>query len=95
MCAATALLCAHAKQLMAACMASPYRAACLRCCRRRFLPPGQRVDVWVELQLPPSSANCHGGMAQVVAELASLDGKTAARTSRPLLLRRGSGWDAW
>lgn len=57
----------------------------------RFLPAGQRVDVWVELQLPTASscASCRGGMAQVVAELVTIDGRTAARTSRPLLLRNG------
>lgn len=65
------------------------------CCVCRFLPPGQRVDVWLELQMPDSSpSNCRGGMAQVVAELTTLDGRTAARTSRPLLLR-SRGWDLW
>lgn len=62
----------------------------------RFLAPGQRVDVWLDLQLPPPTSapsargSCNGGgMAQVVAELVTLDGKTLARASRPLLLRQG------
>lgn len=49
------------------------------------------MDVWVELQLTTASscASCRGGMAQVVVELVTIDGRTAARTSRPLLLLNG------
>lgn len=46
---------------------------------RRFLPPLQAVDVWAELQVPRSGGL---GLAQVAAELASLDGRVAAKASR-------------
>lgn len=44
-----------------------------RCAHYRFLPAGQRVDVWVELRLPQSAPNCKGGMVQVSPTCARTD----------------------
>lgn len=60
-----------------------------------FLSPGQLVDVWVDLILPaPGTDNdaggCKdgsGGMAHVVAEVLTADGRTAARATQPVVLR--------
>lgn len=54
---------------------------------RRFLAPGQEVDVWVELGVPRGSGQ---GVAQVVAQLTALDGRVVAKASRAALLR--SDW---
>jgi hypothetical protein len=53
----------------------------------RFLAPSQPVDVWVELEVPRDSGQ---GVAQVVAQLTSLDGRVAAKASRAVMLR--SDW---
>lgn len=50
----------------------------------RLLAPGQPVDVWLELDVPRGSGQ---GVAQVVAQLSSLDGRVAAKASRAVLLR--------
>ncbi|KAL4452355.1 hypothetical protein ABPG75_008017 [Micractinium tetrahymenae] len=50
----------------------------------RFLPPQQAVDVWAELLVPRGGGQ---GLAQVVAELTSLDGRVAAKASRVVKLR--------
>ena len=45
------------------------------------------MDVWVELTVPRASGQ---GLAQVVAQLTSLDGRVAAKASRAVMLR--SDW---
>lgn len=50
----------------------------------RFLAPQQAVDVWAELLVPRGGSQ---GLAQVVAELTSLDGRVAAKASRVVELR--------
>ena len=54
----------------------------------RFLAPLQPVDVWVELQVPRGTGQ---GLAQVVAQLTSVDGRVAAKASRAVMLRT----DCW
>jgi hypothetical protein len=50
----------------------------------RFLAPGEEVDVWVDLTLPPAGA---GGLAHVVGELQDAAGARAARAALPAQLR--------
>ncbi|EFN54789.1 hypothetical protein CHLNCDRAFT_134746 [Chlorella variabilis] len=61
--------------------------ATLRAIPRRFLAPQQGVDVWVELEVPQDTGQ---GVAQVVAQLTSLDGRPAAKASRALMLQSSS-----
>ena len=51
----------------------------------RFLPPGQRMDIWLDLVLPGSIyAN---ELAHVVAELETADGRESGRATQPVMLR--------
>ena len=64
----------------------------------RFLPPGQPIDVWLDLILTrggSGSAGSGGGIVQVVGELQTADGRVVGRSSQPALLRSGSGWSLW
>ncbi|KFM23618.1 hypothetical protein F751_2877 [Auxenochlorella protothecoides] len=58
----------------------------------RFLPPGEAIDVSLELRVP--GTRFEGGMVQAVAELQTADGRLAARTSSAIRLhgRRRSLW---
>jgi hypothetical protein len=58
--------------------------ACPAC---RFLAPLQPVDVWVELEVPRETWQ---GVAQLVAQLTSLDGRPAAKASRALMLQENA-----
>lgn len=55
----------------------------------RFFPPGERVDVWVDLTIPNIHDRDRDGrnMAHVVGELTAGDGRVAARATQPVLLR--------
>lgn len=55
----------------------------------RFLPPGQHMDVWLDLAVPGPGAGCRLGdeFAHVIAELVSADGRGAARSTQPVVLR--------
>lgn len=53
----------------------------------RFLAPLQPVDVWVELEVPRETWQ---GVAQLVAQLTSLDGRPAAKASRALMLQENA-----
>lgn len=46
---------------------------------RRFVPAGEKLDVWIEILVPGS--NFEGGMVQAKAELLSPEGAIAATTS--------------
>lgn len=51
---------------------------------RSFLAPAQVVDVWAELDVPRGTGP---RVAQVVAELRTLDGRLAAKSSNAVMLR--------
>lgn len=53
----------------------------------RFLPPGQSINVWLELVVPECHGSRNADVFQVAAELAAGDGRVAAAISRPCLIR--------
>lgn len=54
----------------------------------RFLSAKQRFDVWVELAAPEAHSQKGDELFQVVGELLSADGRVAATSSRPCLVRQ-------
>jgi len=52
---------------------------------RAFLP-GQQMNVWLELEAAEGGASVNTDLFQVLAQLLTADGKTAATASRPCLL---------
>ncbi|KAK9843525.1 hypothetical protein WJX81_007180 [Elliptochloris bilobata] len=57
-----------------------------RMARPRMLPPGQRMDVWLELDMPESNGASSGDMFQVRGKLLTSDGRMLAAVSRPCLV---------
>ncbi|KAL4540024.1 hypothetical protein Ndes2437B_g01640 [Nannochloris sp. 'desiccata'] len=58
----------------------------------RFLPPGQRMDVWLDFTVPALGDGTREAaeLAYIVAELKSVDNRSAARSTQPVLLRSHS-----
>ena len=58
----------------------------------RFLPPGQGVDVWLDLAVPGPGLGFRSGddFAHVISELVAPDGRTAVRNAQPVMLRARS-----
>jgi len=58
----------------------------------RFLPPGQRMDVWLDFTVPElgDGRKEHAELAYVVVDLESIEGQSAARSSQPVLLKSHS-----
>lgn len=50
--------------------------------KERFLAPGEQITLWVELELPDAIQH---DIFQAVGELRTVDGRTAAKSSRPVL----------